>query len=294
MSKLTRRDFLKASTAVATSVAVGGFLGGCETKASSPVHSDASDKSKAYKVRTVVFSPTGGTMNAAYHMAKKLSDDVEIIDQTSLSDRSEQFTFRSDELVLLAAPCYMKSIPYVKDLFTNLKGDHTPCIVVSAFGNRACENNFAQTKAIAEANGFITIGAISLVTPHVRGARIGHGRPNLEDHKIMQEFADKLLEKLSAGNFNSIPVEPMTDRGEHPHSEDEKIYIEETCVHCGLCAEKCPVGAIDSQTMAIDPNLCISCQRCSYVCPVNARNFIVDRNAVDNKYYSPQSVSYVL
>lgn len=44
------------------------------------------------------------------------------------------------------------------------------------------------------------------------------------------------------------------------------------CNHCGLCAQKCPVHAIDPQDpQNTDQDLCISCMRCVSICPQSAR-----------------------
>lgn len=44
------------------------------------------------------------------------------------------------------------------------------------------------------------------------------------------------------------------------------------CTKCGICAEKCPVQAIDkNDPKNVDANACISCMRCVSICPSSAR-----------------------
>lgn len=50
-------------------------------------------------------------------------------------------------------------------------------------------------------------------------------------------------------------------------------WIEESCVHCGICEKACRSNAIsfeDEGTLHIDEDKCVLCGKCSKSCPVNA------------------------
>lgn len=48
--------------------------------------------------------------------------------------------------------------------------------------------------------------------------------------------------------------------------------VDKKCTQCGLCAEKCPVAAIDPVSFVADEKTCIGCMRCIDICPADARS----------------------
>ena len=96
------------------------------------------------------------------------------------------------------------------------------------------------------------------------------GRPNLNDYKGLAEFGDRILEKAASGAL-STPVVP----GNRPYKKAGAGMIPQadaTCTACGLCAQKCPSGAISADQLKLpDKSKCISCMRCVSICPVHAR-----------------------
>ena len=141
-------------------------------------------------------------------------------------------------------------------------------------GNRAAENVYAQhCEHRFPKQGFVVVGAIGLVTPHVFAsvAKAGHSRPNVDDNKIMAEFAGKIMDKLNSGTVEAITIEgtPEVDFAKEI-SAAPKEFKAENCIQCGACAANCSTGAIDPQTLEIDETKCINCMRCSFVCEYNA------------------------
>ena len=185
----------------------------------------------------------------------------------------------------------------IEGLFTNLKGDNTPCVVVCAFGNRAAENVYANIANIVSAQGFVVVGAIGLVTPHVfsSNAKAGHSRPNVEDNQTMAEFAKKVMDKLNSGTIEAMKLEGSAEVDFSKEiSVAPKEFKAENCVKCGACATNCSTGAIDPQTLEIDESKCINCMRCSFVCEFNARSYdtAVKREFIEGKLSTKKPVEY--
>ncbi len=215
----------------------------------------------------IIFSPTGGTEKVAHIISRRWSDHVETID---LSDPKTDFTkceIRKEDMVLIAMPSFGGRAPAVAiERLKQITGNGANCTLVCVYGNRAYEDTLAEMEDAAKACGFRVIAAIAAVAEHSIISKYAANRPDAADEAQLTEFAGRILQK--EGEAASIP-------GNRPYKKAGGGGLvpkaTKDCVKCGLCAEKCPVQAIDRSTLKADAKTCISCMRCVKQCPHDAR-----------------------
>jgi len=145
-------------------------------------------------------------------------------------------------------------------------------------------------KDIATENGFLPIGASAIVTEHSVIRSIAAGRPDAKDRVFIEEFYSEVKKKILAINPDKIFAE-LTVPGNKPYRKYIKLPMAPvataSCIACGLCVKRCPVGAIDAwNPRKTDKNLCIGCMRCVRVCSQMARHLPKLKMAAGTFYLS--------
>lgn len=215
----------------------------------------------------IIFSPTGGTEKVAHILGKQLGDNTVKID---LSDAKTDFslcTISKEDQVLIAMPSFGGRAPAVAiERLKQITGNGAKCTLVCVYGNRAYEDTLVEMEDAAKECGFRVVAAVAAVAEHSILSQYATGRPDASDKAQLAYFAARIAGKDS--EIASLP-------GNRPYKKSGGAGLvpkpTKECVKCGLCAEKCPVQAIDPASFAADPKTCIGCMRCVKQCPGNAR-----------------------
>lgn len=230
----------------------------------------------------ITFSPTGGTKRVAGLFAEAWEADKKELDLTDRTFAWEAVALKEDDLCIVAVPSYGGRVPKVAaERLSRLQGNQAGAILITVYGNRAYEDTMAEMQDILTGRGFRCIAAIAAIAEHSIMRQFATGRPDEEDGRRMAEFAWQIQNRLLAETV--LPEVKVP--GNRPYKPYQVAVMTPeagaACSRCGLCAAKCPTGAIlQDSPEKTDAAACISCMRCVAVCPRQARS--VDRQLILN------------
>lgn len=215
----------------------------------------------------IIFSPTGGTQKVAHLIGTHWSENTVTIDLSDANTDFSKCAISSEDPVLVAMPSFGGRAPAVAmERLKQIPGNGANCTLVCVYGNRAYEDTLVEMEDAAKQCGFRVIAAVAAVAEHSIIPQYAAGRPDASDEEQLAAFAAQIAGKNS--ELTSLP-------GNRPYKKAGGAglvpKVTRDCVKCGLCAEKCPVQAIDAASFVADPKTCISCMRCVRQCPQSAR-----------------------
>ncbi|MDD3077813.1 MAG: EFR1 family ferrodoxin [Paludibacter sp.] len=233
-------------------------------------------------INRIFFSPTGTTDKITEQIAMSLGESVKDYDLTLLKNRIkyEKLNFTGDDLVIVGVPVYGGRIPeFLENYFSVFKGNNTPTIFTVVYGNRDYDDALLDLKDLFEKRGFRGIAAGAFIGEHSYTEKVATARPDAVDLSLAAEFGEKckaVLTDFETGGKNYV----LNVKGNYPYKERKPGASmvpqtnSEKCIDCGVCAQVCPMEAIDfNDYKNVDATKCIHCCSCVKKCPEHAKSF---------------------
>lgn len=226
------------------------------------------------------FSATGNSRHTAKRLGEALTEQV-----VSVLDVQYPVKVGSGERMILVYPNYCCGTPIMIRNFlkegTFELADDAELIMVVTYGNNTGANDRIAPKYFKGNTGRVFDAMYSVKmpdnwTPHF----------DLSDPVQVAEWVregdvqiDGVIEKILAGSKGDFIENKLDERAEgihegfyHELSKTSHLAVEDHCIGCGLCAEQCPVKAIemrDGKPYWV-PDNCAMCLGCLHRCPVFA------------------------
>ena len=288
----SRRTFLKKSALAAAAAAVpaaSSCVSISTIKANVPMKSN-----EVRKAAVLWYSQTGNTQKCGKVLAKTLEKkgikvvygDLRNFDQQKIS---------AVDLIVIGSPVFYYDTPdYVKDFIQSLpdlKG--TPVAAYVTFGgpegnqhNAAC----SILEGLVQKNGvpvgletFMSISSYSL-SFNSNDTDLKTDRntilPDQHTYKRVRAYAGFIKSEVEKGNSSEFKKtltlrEFSTYFGPEWWTKlfvDHHSIIEEKCLECGACIEKCPTDSIALETFSVNTDTCVLCFGCINNCQYQAVN----------------------
>lgn len=235
---------------------------------------------KIKNVHGLYFSPTGNgrkiTEFLCFTLASHLAGEGESLpikyrSLNSEESRSKAYAFESDDIVVIAMPTYAGRVPNILRYFleNSFEGNGAYCIPVVTYGNRAYQYSLLELTMLMKKNGFRNIAGAAFIGQHPFSAKLGRGRPDMEDMKIASRFGIAIAEALTEGTLTG---ETLT--AEAPEEFMPEGNPAEIAYYTPLGIDGAPAKFLNACPVQDDMR-CTDCGRCYLICPVASKNFCI-------------------
>ena len=244
------------------------------------------------------FSATGNCKYVAERIAKEFCDVANSIEQ---SDGS--VTLKDEEMLGFVMPVNWWELPiltreFLQKLSVSGKKPAYSYIVTTYGTTPGC--TYADAKKILSEKGIELNAGFSIKmpdnwTPMFDLSNSDKVRKLNEDAEHYIDDVLKRIKERKLGNQmqNPVPyfVRLVTKQLLDQARKTKKFYVEESCIGCGLCADRCPVKAIEikNKKPVWVKEQCALCLRCLHHCPKFSIQYGNGKTKQHGQYRNPHT-----
>ncbi len=233
-------------------------------------------------LKLVYFSPTGTTKAVIQGIARGINHgNTEVIDITSAEARMLPLSTTENDLLVIGLPVYMGRVPAALEEWLHLvNANNTPTVCIVVYGNRVYGDALLELKNIMIERGCKPIACAAFIGEHsfsTSETPIAENRPDAGDLIQAELLGHKINERLQSISSSDL-ISEIDLPGSYPYDGITKVWdvdfikVSSSCSQCGICAERCPMGAVNFEDSSlVDIEKCITCCACIKSCPQNAR-----------------------
>ena len=242
------------------------------------------------RICTFYFTGTDTTKTVVQTLAQEIAKNLEIDDIfdynfTTPEAREEMPIFSEGDLVITGVPTIAGRVPnLLLPYLGKIEGNGALGVPIGLFGNRNIDDCLVELRDLMKNGGMKIIAGGAFVGEHSFSEILAKGRPDNKDIEIIKEFGKKIAEKIKNEDISEpemvgeVPYRKYyTPRDRHGNGIDIRKVKPKTdmdkCIDCKLCAELCPMGAIDFDDVSQTPGICMKCCACIKKCPTDAKYF---------------------
>jgi ferredoxin len=253
------------------------------------------------RVWTAFFSGTETTKKVVTNIADTISDELSEEGQKAIMRvdfdfslpkvRARKAGFSEEDIVVFGMPVYAGRVPNLLLKFIEtVEGNGAIAVPIVVFGNRNFDDALIELRDLLYKNGFLPVSAAAFVAEHAFSYLLGAGRPDAQDLEKARAFAvstAKFIQGLTPetkGTLAPVFVEgvpepyrgyyqPQDRNGNPIDIRKVKPLTNDDCTDCKICADICPMGAIDRDNVKEVPGICVKCGACTKRCPVGAKYY---------------------
>lgn len=220
------------------------------------------------------FSATGNCKYVANRLAQPYAQEaVSIVDCI----KENRYSFESDSIGIVS-PTYDWGLPSIVKEFLEQAVFHTDYLYfISTYGTTPGASGHMANKAIHNRNidAFYSVKMadtwtpiFDLSTPEKVAVFTHTTEAEIDDciEKVESRYTNKQMSPSIPAFVVDWFAQPLYNAKVRKTSN---LYVEDTCIACGLCAKKCPVHAIQIQNKkpVWVKDKCVMCLGCLHRCP---------------------------